>query len=183
MKIFKTPFFLIIISSLILSLTSLNTQTLSNKITFGILSDDSKDSITYTLIKTENGYNCSLNIISSKNDTLWAHSWTMAENDMKDILMQSQVSLKVWVENFINSDVDYNCKVVRQKLTSEDLQQNYIDFYAEKYSLDGSFLSEMILSDSSSIVLEYRATWREDLLLIVFVPKLRKFVGFSGGEY
>jgi hypothetical protein len=183
MKISIKSLFLIIVSYLLLGFTSLRAQVLTKSFNFGIVNDSSKDSLTYTLIKTESGYDGSLNIISSKKDTLWEHSWEMAENDINDILMQSDVSIKYWVENFFNSNVDYTCKVAREKLNSEDLQKDYIDFYAKKYSLDGSKLLEMILSDSSSVVLQYRATWREDLILIVFVPELGKFIEYSGGDY
>jgi hypothetical protein len=49
------------------------------------------------------------------------------------------------------------------------------------YHITPANLRENILSQKTNSLLAYRAEWREDLMLLVYVPSLGKFVCYQRG--
>lgn len=139
----------------------------------------------YKLRKNEQYYNASLVISTVDGTKLWEHYWEMKESDLFDDLLvkEGNISLKEWVQRFFDGTLRYGAKFKFIKLHESELQKDWIDFYARKENVSSEDLKKYILSQKINATFSYRATWREDLIMIVFVPELEKFIGYSGGEY
>ncbi|MFY0697553.1 MAG: hypothetical protein JXR11_06860 [Balneola sp.] len=145
--------------------------------------DNDPDTIHYSLIKNESNWSASLTAISSIDDTLWYHPYKMQNDDFEDLLFQEDVNVEEWVNNYFSEESTYGLTYEKTKLTLQDLQPSWVEFYAKKEKLPPEELEQMILNQLFNMTLYYRASWREDLVMLVYVPQLTKFVGYSGGEY
>lgn len=147
--------------------------------------DNRVDTFSYKLQKHEKNYSGELSIISADGNVLWEHKWEMNSNDLEDDLLQNEgnITLKKWVEDFFSGKLLYGAIFEKTKLRPIDLQNNWIDFYADRLGIRSTQLKQEILSQEKNSVFIYRASWRENLIKLVYIPEYNRFIGFSGGEY
>jgi hypothetical protein len=147
--------------------------------------DGKSDIFIYTLQKKGANYEGSLTITNNVGKILWLHSWKMTKKDLEDDLLREQgsISVKEWVNHFFDGTLLYGAKLAFYKIKESEIDQKYIVFYAKKHAIEPQKLKSEILSLKQNTVFSYRASWREDFIMLVYVPSLSKFVGFSGGEY
>lgn len=147
--------------------------------------DSKADKFTYTLKKIATNYEGSLKITDNNGKELWFHPWEMTKEDLEDDLLREQGNIKVkeWVDHFFDGKFHYGANLDFIKIKESEIDQEYMDFYAEKYNVQSKKLKKEILSQEKNTVFSYRASWREDFYMLVYVPSLSKFVAYSGGEY
>ena len=183
MKLVSTV--IIFISLLTSSLLYASSGKLSSNHSIDIDRDNKKETITYSIKKTKSGYDASLFIKTKENNVLWSHEYTMSENDLiGDLLMnEGNISLEHWVKHFFDGSLVYGAKFEQYKIKKEEINLEFLEFYSKKLKHTANELSKLILSSKINNVFYYRASWREELIMLVYIPKLKKLVHFSGGEY
>lgn len=147
--------------------------------------DGVPETFVYSLTEQGVGFVGTLEIRSASGTILWTHRWEMKSSDLTDDLLAEEGNISVgdWVSRFFTGPLVYGAKLEHRKLKGEELQPNFIEFYAKREALSTDQLKAMILSQKTNVVFSYRASWREDLLELVFVPQLNKFIRYGQGEY
>jgi hypothetical protein len=144
--------------------------------------DGKADQLFYEIRVWETEYEGSFRITSAANKILWEHRYLMMKHDLMNWLgVMGDISIEDWVKGFFSNKYGYGTKVERVKLKSSDLDNKQLDYTAKHFKLSPAKLSKEILSQKENIVVSYRAAWREDLASIVYVPTLKKFVGYHRG--
>jgi hypothetical protein len=79
-------------------------------------------------------------------------------------------------------DLNYGAKFESRKLEASELrdEERLADF-AKYYGISLASMKKNILSQKANSLISYRAEWREDLNLLVYVPSIRKFVCYQRG--
>lgn len=174
-----------LISLLTSSLLHASSDKLSSNHSIDIDGDDKIETITYSIKKTKSGYDASLVVKTKENNVLWSHEYTMTENDLVgDLLMnEGNISLEHWVKHFFDGSLVYGAKYERYKIKNKEINMEFLEFYSKQLKHSKNKLKNLILSSKINNVFYYRASWREELIMLVYVPKLKKLVHFSGGEY
>ena len=119
----------------------------------------------------------------------WDHRWTMTRHDFIDDLLVQEgdissrgtLSVEDWVRRFFGGSLNYGATLERQKLEASDVDDAQIAFAAKQLRTTVSRLRQDILSQETNTVFSYRAEWREDLVQLVYVPAVRRFVVFARG--
>jgi hypothetical protein len=147
------------------------------------------DRFRYEVNEVKAGYQASLTIHSATGQVLWEHRWAMTHHDfIDDLLVQEAdtssgglLSVDDLVKRFFDGSLTYGATLERRKLEASDLDDSQIAFAAKQLRTTVSRLRQDILSQEANTVFSYRAEWREDLLQLVYVPAVRRFVVFARG--
>lgn len=150
--------------------------------------DGKADKLVYQIKRWKNDFEGSLVITSAKGRTLWEDQWVMVKGDLEELIETEgavtgkKVDLKSWVDRFLRGDLNYGLKLESRKLKASELQDTeLIAVFAKYYRVAPASLRNNILSQKTNSLLAYRAEWREDLMLLVYVPSLGKFVCYQRG--
>ena len=150
--------------------------------------DGKADKLVYQIKPWKNDYEGSLVITSAKGKTLWEDGWLMVKDDLEELIETEgavtgkKVDVKSWVDKFLRGDLHYGLNHESRKLKASELQDREIlAVFAKYYHITPANLRENILSQKTNSLLAYRAEWREDLMLLVYVPSLGKFVCYQRG--
>jgi len=146
--------------------------------------DGVEETIRYSLNKAAEYYEGRL-IIESKDMIQWDHQFNMTHNDLFDDLLMNEGNITVehWVNHFFDGTLVYGAKYERYKIPANEIDMDYLDFYSKKENIPASELKNQILSQDINSTFYYRASWREELVMLVYLPELGKFISYSGGEY
>lgn len=109
----------------------------------------------------------------------------MTEQDLVgDLLMnEGNISVEHWVKHFFDGSLSYGAKFEKYKIKKEEINLEFLEFYSKKLKHSKEELTSLILSQKTNNTFYYRASWREELIMLVYIPKLEKLVHYSGGEY
>ena len=170
---------------LVLSATSSASEKWSSTFSKDVNNDGKADTFVYTLEKKDINYDGSLKITDNSGKELWFHPWEMTKEDLEDDLLRESGNIKVkeWVDHFFDGTYHYGASFELFKINESEIDPDYMEFYAKKYKIEPKKLTQEILAQKKSLVFSYRASWREDLKMLVYIPSLSKFIVFSGGEY
>ncbi len=111
----------------------------------------------------------------------------MGKDDLHELLSTEgdvtgkKVTLADWVRRFFSGKLNYGAQIERTKIKTEDIDAEQLDYAAKLAGVNSRGLETEILSQKINVVVSYRAEWREDLMAIVYVPSLKKFVCHSRG--
>ncbi len=147
--------------------------------------DGIKEDFLYSLDKKRHNYDGSLTIKSKDGHVLWTHQWEMSPDDLDNDLLREEgnISVSHWVTHFFDGTLTYGAAFEKVIIKKGEIEDEYIKFYAEREKVLPKKLKQEILSQKINSVFYYRASWREDLIMLVYVPSLKKFIAYSGGEY
>ncbi|HAK60526.1 MAG TPA: hypothetical protein DCO77_09110 [Nitrospiraceae bacterium] len=147
--------------------------------------DGIKERFLYALDKKSQNYDGNLTIKSKDGHVLWTHQWKMTPKDLEsDLLMnEGNISISHWVRHFFDGTLVYGAKFEKVRIKKDDIDDDYMKFYSKREKIPAAKLKQEILSQKINATLYYRASWREDLVMLVYMPSLKKFIGYSGGEY
>ena len=91
------------------------------------------------------------------------------------------VSIEDWVKGLFSNKYGYGAEVERIKLKLSDLDDEQITYAAKLAKITPARLKGEILSQKENMVVSYRAEWREDLMSLVYVPSLKRFICYHRG--
>lgn len=146
--------------------------------------DRRPETFTYTLAERGNRYVASVTIRSDKA-VLWSHRWEMAASDFTGDLLREEgdISPEQWVQGFFHGGTQYGARLERRPLRADEINPTFVDQAAQRYKLSTASLEKALLGKRPLAVLHYRATWREDVWRIVYVPEIRRFIRYGSGPY
>lgn len=144
--------------------------------------DGRPDKFIYEVKRRETDYEGSLRIISAKGNVLWEHQFLLLEKDLLgDPDWLGGKSVEYWVKNFFKG-VAYGAEVESLKLKPSDLDdEERLAAFAKRYGTSLGKLRRGILSQEVNTVFSYRAEWREDLNMLVYVPSIGRLVCYKRG--
>jgi hypothetical protein len=111
----------------------------------------------------------------------------MAKDDLEELIETEggvtgkKVDMKSWVKKFFSGELNYGAHYSREKLKATDLWDDPLDASAKFYGVTKANLKKNILSQKTNVLFSYRSSWREDLIQLVYVPAIRKFVCYQRG--
>ena len=150
--------------------------------------DGKPDKLIYEIKPWEKDYEGSLVITSAQGQTLWKHQWPMAKGDLEELIETEggvtgkKVDLQSWVERFFGVGLNYGGRFTQEKLKTTDLRdEEQLEAFAKHRRVTAANLKKSILSQKTNLVFSYRAEWREDLIMLVYVPSVRSFVCYQRG--
>ena len=145
--------------------------------------DGKADKFVYEVKKWETEYEGSLKIVSAQGDILWEHRFLIMRKDLfGDPNWLEGRGLKHHVKYFFAEDSPYPARVERIKLKDSDLDdEERLAAFAKHYGISPAKLKQDILSQQVNTVVSYRAEWREDLNMLVYVPSIKKFICYKRG--
>ena len=149
--------------------------------------DRKPDKFIYQIKRWEKDYEGGLKIVSAQGRVLWEHEYPMAKDDLHELLSAEgdvtgkKVTLADWVRRFFSEQLNYGARIERIKIKTEDIDAEQLDHAAKLAGISARSLETEILSQETNTVVSYRAEWREDLMMIVYIPSLKKFVCHSRG--
>ena len=150
--------------------------------------DGKADKLTYEIKRWKDNYEGTLLVTSAKGRDLWADKWLMIKGDLEELIETEgevtgkKVDMKSWVDRFFSGDLNYGMHYERRKLeASEITDTEMLATFAKHYRVTPESLKESILSQQTNSLLAYRAEWREDLMLLVYVPSINKFICYQRG--
>ncbi len=146
-------------------------------------SDGRPETLTYSLARQGDRYRAAL-IIRGDRGVLWSKRWSMTVADLNELLTEEgDIPASEWVERFYGGGLRNGVMLERRKLKSGDLDPQFMDDAARQAKIPASAVEKAILREKANLVLNYRASWREDLIELVYVPELKRFVRYSPGPY
>ena len=149
--------------------------------------DGRAEELVYRIQQWEEDFEGSFTITSADGKVLWEHLFPMVTRDLFGLaytegeVTSREITIEDWVRHFFDGTLHYGAKIERVELRADDLHDDQIEFAAKKTGVDPSRLREIILSEPENLVFRYRAEWREDLMQIVYVRELGRFICFSRG--
>jgi hypothetical protein len=150
--------------------------------------DGKPDKLVYEIKPWEKDYEGSLVITSAQGQTLWEHQWPMAKGDLEELIETEggvtgkKVDLKSWVERWFGGGLNYGARLEQEKLKVSDLvDEEQLAASAKHFGVTTANIKKSILSQKTNVLFSYRAEWREDLILLVYVPSVRAFVCYKRG--
>ena len=149
--------------------------------------DGKPDKLVYELKKVEEHYEGSLLITSATGKTLWEHEWGMRSSDLSELVQtegevtNKKVNLDSWVTKFFSGELNYGAKFEKRKLKASELWEEPVAAFEKYYGVSAASMKKSILDQKVNLVFSYRAEWREDLLELVYVPSIGKFVCYQRG--
>lgn len=180
-------YLLTIVLTGIFSFSNAYASELIHKSTYNVdIDDDGKKEIfIYKLKKAKKNYEGSLVIKTQSNKILWEHDFEMTPNDLeKDLLMnEGNITVEHWVKHYFDGSLVYGAKYEKLKIKPNKIDSEYLDFYSKRDKVPSADLRKQILSQKINSTFYYRASWREELVMLVYLPKLERFIAYSGGEY
>lgn len=176
---------IILATTAITSLSYASNDKLSSQYSIDFDGDNIKETITYTIKKNTSSYDVSLIVKTLEKNVLWSHEYTMTEDDLVgDLLMnEGNISLEHWVKHFFDGSLVYGAKHEKTKIKEDEINLEFLEFYSKELKHSKNELKNLILSNKVNSTFYYRASWREELMMLVYIPKLKKLVHYSGGEY
>lgn len=146
--------------------------------------DGKQDVFIYELTEHKDRFDGRLTITNAKREILWNHTWHTSKNDLGDILSEEGgITVEDWVKRFFDGSLTYGARYKETKLHDKDIIAEFIAFYGKEDSLSSQEIIANILAQEKNPTLAYRESWREDITVIVYVPKLHKFIRYSGFGY
>jgi hypothetical protein len=146
-------------------------------------SDGRPETLTYSLARQGDRYRAAL-MIRGDRGLLWNRRWSMTVADLNELLTEEgEIPASEWVERFYGGGLHYGAVLERRKLKAGDLDPQFMDDAARQAKIPASAVEKSILREKSNLVFIYRASWREDLIELVYVPELKRFVRYSPGPY
>lgn len=185
MKTFLILFLLLIATNLCFAQTPFTN--LSSVYFQDVDGDGKPDKFTYQVKNWENDYEGAIKIVSASGRVLWEHEYPMVKGDFNELLSTEsdvsgrKVTFAGWVKQFFSRKLNYGAEVERIKIKAKDIDDEQINYAAELAKVNAQTLKKELLSQRINTVVSYRAEWREDLMMIVYVPSLKKFVCYSRG--
>src|SRR6185503_13576123 len=150
--------------------------------------DGKADKLVYEIAKLKDNYEGSLVITSGTRRTLWEHRWGMRNDDLSELIetdgdvTNKKIDLESWVMKFFVGELNYGAKFEKRKLKASELRdEDRLAAFAKYHGVSLASLKKSILSQKVNSLLTYRAEWREDLNLLVYVPSIGKFVCYQRG--
>jgi hypothetical protein len=150
--------------------------------------DGKPDKLIYEVKPWRTDYEGALIITSANGKTLWEDHWPMAKDDLEELIETEgavtgkKVDLKSWVEKFFEGGLNYGARFEREKLKASDVSHDeLLAGFAKHYGVTIAALKKSILSQKTNLVFSYRAEWREDLIVLVYVPSVCGFVCYQRG--
>lgn len=177
------------IITLISLLISFNVYALENqwssKHNIDINGNGVNETITYTLKLNKQNYDASLVVEAKDKIILWSHEYSMTKDDLIGDLLsyEGNISVEHWVKHFFDGTLTYGAKLEKTKIKNEEIDMEFMAFYSKQLKQTKNELKNLILSEKINTIFYYRASWREELIMLVYVPKLKKLVHYSAGEY
>jgi hypothetical protein len=163
------------------------TWPLRTEVTKDVDGDGHPDKLVYEIRPWEKDYESYLKITSARGETLWEDGWPMAKDDLEELIETEggvtgkKVDMKSWVKKFFSGELNYGAHYSREKLKATDLWDDPLDASAKFYGVTKANLKKNILSQKTNVLFSYRSSWREDLIQLVYVPAIRKFVCYQRG--
>lgn len=160
---------------------------LSSKSSADFDGDGRKDEILYRVEQVEDFYKGLLKITSAKGKVLWEDNFPMDAGDLAEWLgvmddtEKHEVTVTDWVNNAFNKKYNYAFEAENRKIEKLEIDDTQIEYAAKLNKISARKLKTEILAQKTNKIFTYRAEWREDLMQIVYVPSLRKFVCFARG--
>lgn len=156
---------------------------LTSEASIDVDGDGKKDKVIYSIKPWEDDFEGFLKIISARGNTLWEHSFYMSKNDMGKFLVEvlEYDSINEWVKSVFIAKKPYSFEAEKIKLEKKEINNEQLNYAAKVGKFSADAIRKEILSISVNRIFSYRAEWREDLMLIVYVPSLRKFICYSRG--
>ena len=150
--------------------------------------DRKPDKLVYEIKPWEKDYEGALIITSADGRTLWEHHWPIAKGALEELIdteggvTGKKVDLESWVAKFFSGELNYGGRFQQTKLkASELIAEDQLANTAKYHKVTTASIKESILSQKTNLTFSYRAEWREDLIMLVYVPSLRKFVCYQRG--
>ena len=149
--------------------------------------DRKPDKFLYQIKWWEKDYEGGFRIVSAQGRVLWRHEYPIAKKDLHELLATEgavtgkKVTLADWVRRFFSGKLNYGARIERIKIQTEDIDAEQLDHAAKLAGISSRSLETEILAQETNLVVSYRAEWREDLMSIVYIPSLKKFVCHSRG--
>ena len=85
-------------------------------------------------------------------------------------------------KKFLVGELNYGARFEKRKLKASELgADENLAPYAEHFHVSVASMKQNILSQKVNLLFSYRAVWREDLLLLVYVPSIGQFVCYQRG--
>jgi hypothetical protein len=150
--------------------------------------DGKVDKLVYEVREFKDNYEGSLIITSAERRTLWEHRWVMSKSDLSELIetegevTNKKSNLESWVAKFFSGGLNYGARFETRKLKASELgDEERLANFAKYYRVSVASIKKSILSQKANSLMSYRAEWREDLNLLVYVPSIRKFVCYQRG--
>lgn len=145
--------------------------------------DGKPDKLYYRIRPWEDDFEGQVKITSNDQRVIWDHEFYMGKNDLAKFLAEvlDYSNVTQWVKNFFKAKAPYAFEFKKTKIKASDLNEVQIDHAAEIHKTTAKKLRDEILSQPKNHVISYRAEWREDLMLAVYVPSLKRFICYSRG--
>lgn len=150
-----------------------------------VTGDGKNEIITYRLKNNANAYEGLLKIVTTDNKVLWDHEYQMSQQDLVgDLLMnEGNISIEHWVKHFFDGTLSYGAGFEKAKINADEISMDFLEFYSKQLKHSPEALKQLILRQKINRIFTYRASWREELVMLVYIPELNRMVHYSGGEY
>lgn len=151
--------------------------------------DSKKDVILYQIKPFKDFYEGLLKITSATGKILWEDNFPMSKSDLSEWLNtmgdvdNEEIDISKWVKNAFNNKYNYAFETENRKIKKREIDETQIEYAAKLNKISAGKLKAEILAQKTNRIFSYRAEWREDLMQIVYVPSLKKFVCFARGYY
>lgn len=179
---------LIVLLSGAFFVSTVSAQTLRSTHERDVDGDGKPDKLVYEVTKVKDHYEGSLVITSATRQMLWEDRWGMSNGDLSELIetegdvTNKKINLESWVTKFFGGELNYGAKFDKRKLNASELRdEEQLEAFAKYFGVTVASLKESILSQNINLLMSYRAEWREDLILLVYVPSVRKFVCYQRG--
>lgn len=164
---------------------SLHASSWSSTYKLDVDGDGMKETFSYFMKKNKDNFDVNLTVTTTAKKTLWEHQYSMRKHDLVSDLLgyEGNISVAQWVEKFFKPSLTYGAKFERVSIKKEEISLEFLKFYSKQLKVSAKKLEKLILMQNKPLQFYYRAQWREDLLILVYIPQLKKFVHFSAGDY
>lgn len=156
---------------------------LTNQTLVDVDGDGRNDKIFYRVQPWRDDFEGRLTITSANKRELWNHEFFMSSRDLTKFLTEvlDYENVETWVSSVFKEKAPYAFKAENKKLKTDVLDEEQLKHAAKIHKISFDSLKSEILDQPTNHVFSYRAEWREDLMLLVYVPSLKAFVCFSRG--
>jgi hypothetical protein len=155
---------------------------ISSDVLIDVDGDGKPDRLFYEIRAWKTEYEGLIRITSTGDKILWEHQYLMMKHDLVNWLgVVGDISNTDWVQGFFANKYGYGAKAEHGKLKPVDFDDAQIVYAAKLAKTTPNKLREEILSQKENILFSYRAEWREDLMSLVYVPSLGRFICYHRG--
>ena len=138
----------------------------------------------FALTAAEGGYLAEIAIADDSGATLWDHKWKMKTEDLNDLLAaENGIEIAEWADRFLRGNLNYGCSIEVKKLLPSSVDAAQLQASATRLNMDQEGLRNLIVNGGRMFTFSYRASWREDVCEIVYIPQFKQFVRYGQGEY